>query len=160
MSAAGTAWLAAALLLFASVYLGMGWSLVLFQFPGATRTTRAQDFPDRFGGPVRRAVGFFSVQTLLMVAGSILLTVDQWDQGGRRYLPLAYVVGVAAATAFTVLTILPVNRALYRDVPDEAQFRRLLSRWIRLNVIRVCLWTVEWIAIVAWFIQVSLDGLR
>jgi hypothetical protein len=160
MSVTTTALLAGALLLFASIYLGMGWSLVLFQFPGAVETTRAHNFPDRFGGPVRRAVGFFSVVSVLMFVGGILLTIDQWDQGARRYWPLLYAVGVAAATTFTVVLILPVNRALYREIADDRQFRTLLSRWMRLNVVRTGLWTVEWVAIVGWFLLLAMEGLR
>lgn len=148
------AWLAAGLLFFASLYLGMGFSLVVLQVPGALATTKAQDFPERFGDPVRRAVGFFTVGSALMVAGGVWLTVLEWDDGQRRWLPLAFTVLVVLATAFTVVFILPVNRALYRDVPDQAEFTQLLRRWINLNIIRYGFWILEWLSITAWFVVV------
>ena len=52
----------------------------------------------------------------------------------------------------------PVNRALYADVPDEAQFRSLLRRWINLNIIRTLIWTVEWLAIALWFVALAKDA--
>ena len=61
MSAGATAWLGGALLLFASLYFGLGWGLVLFQFPGALEATRPGGFSERFGRPVRTAVAFFTV---------------------------------------------------------------------------------------------------
>ena len=148
------AWLAAGLLFFASLYLGMGFSLVVLQFPGALATTRSTDFPQRFGDPVRRAVGFFTVGSVLMVAGAAWLTALEWDDGGRRLLPLAYLVLAVLATAFTVVFILPVNRRLYRDIPDQAEFTRVLDRWIRLNVVRYAFWVLEWCAITGWFVAV------
>ena len=148
------AWLGAGLLFFASLYLGMGFSLVVLQFPGALATTRSTDFPQRFGDPVRRAVGFFTVGSVLMVGGAIWLTALEWDDGGRRLLPLAYLVLAVLATAFTVVFILPVNRRLYRDIPDEAEFTRVLDRWIRLNVVRYAFWVLEWCAITGWFVAV------
>jgi hypothetical protein len=155
VSATATAWVGGALLLFASMYLGLGWSLVLFHFPGAADTTRREHFPERFGAPVRRAVGYFSVQSLLMVAGSILLTITEWDEGGYKWGPLVYLVGAIVATAFTVVFILPVNRGLYEDIDDEERFRGLLVRWIRLNVIRTLMWTVEWLAMALWFVALA-----
>ena len=71
-----------------------------------------------------------------MFVGGIVLTVAEWDQGGYRWAPLVYTVATVVATTFTVVQILPVNKALYADVPDEATFRSLLRRWISLNNIR------------------------
>ena len=151
----GSVWIGAVLLLCASIYLGMGFSLVVLQFPGALATTRAANFPERFGDPVRRAVAFFSVVSAVMIAGGIWLTVREWDHSGRRWLPLLFVLLSVGATAFTVIAILPVNRALYREVPDEARFAALLGRWIRLNVIRYGFWVLEWFAIAGWFVWVA-----
>lgn len=148
------AWIGAGLLFFASLYLGMGFSLVVLQFPGALATTSSADFPQRFGDPVRRAVGFFTVGSLLMVVGAVWLTVLEWDDGTRRLLPLAYLVLAVLATAFTVVFILPVNRRLYQEIPDQREFSRVLERWIRLNVVRYGFWVLEWAAITGWFVAV------
>ena len=148
------AWLGAGLLFFASLYLGMGFSLVVLQIPGALETTRTKDFSQRFGDPVRRAVNFFTVGSVLMVAGGIWLTVLEWDDGTRRLLPLIFTAMVVLATAFTVVFILPVNRALYKEIADEREFTGLLRRWIVLNIVRYGFWVVEWAAITGWFVAV------
>ena len=150
-----TVGLGAALLLPSSLYLGMGFTLVVLMFPGALATTDAASFPQRFGDPVRRAVAFFTVVSLLMVAGGVWLTGLEWDEGSRRLLPLAFVVLVVAATSYTVAFILPVNRALYRDVPDAAAFRSLLQRWIRLNTVRAGIWGLQWVVLAVWLVVVA-----
>lgn len=152
------AWLGAALLLFASIYLGVGFTEVVIQFPGALETTHAANFPERFGDPVRRAVAYFAVQSTLMVAGGVALTLDQWDAGGRRLGPLLYLVMTVVATAFTVVFILPVNRALYKEISDEVRFKQLLTRWVHLNIARAAMWAVEWLAIAGWFVAVAGGG--
>jgi hypothetical protein len=158
VSAGPTAWLGGALLLFASLYFGLGWGLVLFQFPGALESTKPGGFSERFGRPVRTAVAFFSVWSVLMVVGGIWLTVAEWDQGGYRWGPLVYTIATVVATAFTVVLILPVNRQLYEEVPDVARFRSLLKRWITLNIVRTLIWTVEWVAIALWFVALARDA--
>ena len=158
VSAAATAWVGGALLLFASLYFGLGWGLVLFQFPGALESTKPGGFSERFGRPVRTAVAFFTVWSLLMVVGGVILTIAEWDQGGYRWGPFVYTIATVVATTFTVLLILPVNRVLYQEVPEPARFRALLSRWITLNIIRTVIWTVEWIAIALWFVALAIKA--
>jgi Domain of unknown function (DUF1772) len=147
----------ALMLLFASVYLGMGFSLVVLQFPGAAATTKAANFPERFGDPVRRAVATFTVISVLMLIGGAWLTVRDWDHGDRRLFALLFTVMVIAATGFTVVFILPVNRVLYGEIADESYFTTMLRRWIRLNVVRYLFWIVEWFAITGWFVKVALQ---
>lgn len=160
MSAAATAWTGGALLLFASIYLGVGFTQVVMLFPGALETTKAADFSERFAAPVRRAVAYFAVQSTLMVAGSVALTVAEWDQGGYRWGPLVYLAMTVGATAFTVVFILPVNRALYEEITDEREFTRLLTRWVQLNVVRAGMWTIEWFAIALWFVALASKAQR
>jgi hypothetical protein len=37
-------------------------------------------------------------------------------------------------------------------VTDASRLRILLGKWMRLNVIRTSLWTVQWIAIALYFV--------
>ena len=152
------AWLAAVCLFGASLYLGLGYSLVILQFPGAVGTTRAANFPERFGDPVRRAVAIFTVLSIVMAIAGIWLTVLEWDDGGRRWFAVVFSAMLVAATAFTQLAIVPVNHQLYEEVDDEHRFRSLLTRWVRLNVIRYGLWIVEWLGITGWFVAVVSGG--
>ncbi len=157
MSPSATAWLAAALLLMATIYVGAGFSLVFFQFPGAGSITAAS-YDERMGAQVRRATLTFTFQSILMFVGGIVLTVAEWDQGGYRYAPLAYTVLTVIATAF-FLPIYPVNQKMKKGV-DAAEFSRLLRLWIRLNTIRFGVWIAEWVAMASWFVALAIKARR
>ncbi|MHA3703855.1 DUF1772 domain-containing protein [Jatrophihabitans sp. YIM 134969] len=152
------AWLGAVCLFGASLYLGLGYSLVVLQFPGALKTTRAANFPERFGDPVRRAVAIFTVLSVAMIAAGAWLSAREWDDGGRRWWIVVFTAAVVGATAFTVVAILPVNRRLYKPVADDEVFTTLLTRWVRLNVVRYLFWIVEWICVTGWFITLVSTG--
>jgi hypothetical protein len=155
MSAATTAWLGGALVLFASIYMGSGYSLVVLQFPGALKSVNAGNFDDRLGGPIRRATITWTVMVILMVAGGIVLTVHEWDHGGYRYGPLVYVVATVVATAWTLLIIFPVNQRLRDADDDPAEFTRALSLWMKLSVVRFAFWVTEWLAITIWLVALA-----
>jgi hypothetical protein len=69
---------AALMLLFASMYLGTGWSLVLFSFPLAPRLT-PQTYALPFVEPVRNATRFFTFMTIAMLVAAVVLTVGEAD---------------------------------------------------------------------------------
>jgi hypothetical protein len=142
-----SAWEVAAagvLLLCASVYLGTGWSLILFQFPSRPKLT-VDNYYEQFVPPVHRATRFFTPWTLVMIAAAIALIVGEW---GSAYLiaPVVVLVGVVAATVLTIRFILPWNKRM-EHVKDNAELQEVLGNWMFLNWIRVSLWTVEWVAI-------------
>ncbi|HEX5982764.1 MAG TPA: anthrone oxygenase family protein [Solirubrobacterales bacterium] len=141
---------AALMLLFASMYLGTGWSLVLFSFPIEPKLTpRTYELP--FIEPVKHATDFFTYMTIAMIVASVALIVGEADS---EYLwaPIAYLAGVIAATVLTLLFIFPYNKELKAGVEDEERLHVLLGKWMRLNVIRTSLWTVQWIAIALYFV--------
>jgi hypothetical protein len=139
---------AGVLLLCASVYLGTGWSLILFQFPSRPKLT-VDNYYEEFVPPVHRATRFFTWWTLVMIAAAIALIVGEW---GSAYLiaPAVLLAGVVAATVLTVKFILPWNKRM-EHVADNAELQEVLGNWMSLNWIRVLLWTVEWIAIATYF---------
>jgi hypothetical protein len=146
---------AALMLMFASMYLGTGWSLVLFSFPLASKLTPA-NYKLPFLDPVHNATVFFTWMTIAMIPTSIVLIVGE---AHTEYLwaPIVYLAGVVAATVLTVAFIFPWNKELKAGVTDEARLRVVLRRWMRLNVIRVLLWTVQWIAITMYFVLKAAD---
>lgn len=141
---------AALMLLFASMYLGTGWSLVLFSFPMAPRLT-PETYALPFVEPVKNATRFFTFMTIAMLVTSVVLIVGE---AGGRYLwvPIVYLAGVIAATALTLLFIFPYNKELTAGVTDPQRLRVVLGKWMRLNVVRVSLWTVQWTAIALYFV--------
>ena len=152
MSAAATAWLGAGLLLMASIYVGAGFSLVFFQLAGADTIT-ADNYDERMNNQVKRATAWFTIQSLMMLVGGIVLTVAEWDQGGYRWGPLVYTVMTVIATLF-FLFINPINKKM-RTKPAPAEFKRLLGVWITLNTIRLGVWFAEWVALAAWFVALA-----
>jgi hypothetical protein len=147
-----SAWLildASLLLLFASMYLGTGWSLVLFSFPSKAGMT-VDNYYDQFVPPVERATRFFTWMTAAMMAVAAVLI---WAERGSAYViaPAVCLGAVLVATGLTIKFIFPYNRRLAEHVTDQAELQTLLGKWLRLNWIRVSLWTVEWVAITTYF---------
>ena len=137
------------LLLCVSMYLGTGWSLVLFSFPGRS-TLRVDNYYDQFVPPVQRATRFFTWMTTVMIAAAIVLVVA--DRSSAYVIaPAIVLAGVIAATALTIKFIFPYNKRMAARITDERELQSVLGKWMLLNWIRVSLWTVQWFAIAAWF---------
>lgn len=145
---------AALMLLFASMYLGTGWSLVLFSFPLAPRLT-PETYTLPFVEPVRNATRFFTGMTIAMLVTAVVLIVGEADSD-YVWIPIVYLAGVIAATALTLLFIFPYNKELTAGISDPTRLRVVLGKWMRLNVVRVLLWTVQWTAIALYFVLKAL----
>jgi Domain of unknown function (DUF1772) len=142
-----------ALLLFASIYLGTGVTLVFFIFPiGPKLTPDTYRLP--FVEPVQNATRFFTVMTILMLVGSIGLIALEYGNA-RLLLPAAYLLATLAATLLTTQRIIPINKRMAAGISDNAELQALLGRWARLNTIRGGLWGVEWVAIAAWWVVLA-----
>lgn len=150
MSETANVIVAALMLLFASMYLGTGWSLVLFSFPIAPRLT-PQTYQLPFIDPVKHATSFFTYMTIAMMIAAVVLIVGEIDSG-YLWSPIVYLVAVIAATVLTIAFIFPYNKELKAGVEDEGRLHLLLGKWMRLNVIRTSLWTVQWFAIALYFV--------
>jgi hypothetical protein len=137
------------LLLCTSMYLGTGWSLVLFSFPVASKLTPA-NYYNQFVPQVTAATRFFTVMTTLMVAAAAVMII--FGPGGwYRALPSVVLAGVIAATALTVVAILPDNRRMASGIATQAELDDVLHRWMARNRVRVGLWSLEWSAMAVWF---------
>lgn len=137
------------LFLCTSMYLGTGWSLVLFSFPTAAGLTPS-NYYDRFVPEVTAATRFFTVMTTLMIASAIASIVGAHGLG-YKLLPAVVLAAVLAATLLTVVAILPLNRKMAARIPTQAELGLVLRRWMSLNRVRVALWTVQWAAMATWF---------
>jgi hypothetical protein len=137
------------LFLCTSMYLGTGWSLVLFFFPGASKL-RPDNYYDQFVQPVTAATKFFTVMTSLMIASASAMIIGE-PTPGYWVLPAIVLAGVAAATVLTVVAILPLNRRMAAGIATQAELDAVLRRWMARNRIRVGLWTVQWLAMAIWF---------
>ncbi len=150
MSETLTVLVAALMLLFASMYLGTGWSLVLFSFPLAPRLT-PDNYELPFIEPVKNATTFFTFMTLAMlVAGGVHVAAEADSE--YLWVPVAYLASVVAATVLTLVFIFPYNRELKAHVTDPHRLHVVLGKWMRLNVIRTLLWTVQWTVVAVYFV--------
>lgn len=149
MSETANILVAALMLLFASMYLGTGWSLVLFSFPLAAQMT-PETYRLPFVEPVKNATRFFTFMTVAMMAAAAVLIVGEI---GTAYVwvPIVYLAAVIGATAVTVLLIFPYNEELKTGVTDQDRLQVVLGKWMRLTVVRVVLWSVQW-AVVALYL--------
>ena len=137
------------LLLCVSMYLGTGWSLVLFSFPSRS-ALHVDNYYDQFVPPVQRATRFFTWMTTVMIGAAIVLIVA--DRSSAYVIaPAIVLAGVVAATALTIKFIFPYNKRMAARITDEQELQSVLGKWMLLNWIRVSLWTVQWFAIAAWF---------
>lgn len=145
-------WLAVnniALFLCTSMYLGTGWSLVLFSFPAAKKL-HPDNYYEQFVPQVTAATKFFTVMTTVMIALGIAMLVGE-PARGYWVLPAIVLAGVVAATVLTVVAILPDNRKMAAGIKTQAELDVILRRWMARNWIRVGLWTVQWSAMAIWF---------
>lgn len=131
------------------MYLGTGWSLVLFSFPVASHLT-VENYYLQFVPQVTAATRFFTYMTGLMIVASIVMIIAEW-RTRYRWVPIVVLLGVVAATGLTMRYILPLNDLMRQGITDAVQLKNILSEWILLNKIRVGLWTVQWLAMMYYF---------
>jgi hypothetical protein len=137
------------LFLCVSIYLGTGWSMVLFSFPMARHLTPASYYY-AFVPQVAAATEFFTGMTKLMIVLCIIMLVAEWKTG-FRWVPIIVLLAVFAATGLTLKYIFPLNEAMTHGISDLNQLQNTLGHWMYLNRIRVSLWTVQWAAMMAYF---------
>ncbi len=150
MSETANALVAGLMLLFASMYLGTGWSLVLFSFPIEPELT-PQTYRLPFIEPVEHATKFFTYMTIAMMIAAAVLIFGEADSS-YLWSPVVYLLGVIAATVLTIRFIFPYNKELEGGIADERELHLVLGKWMRLNVVRTSLWTVQWISIALYFV--------
>jgi len=137
------------LLLFVSMYFGTGWSLVLFSFPIQPQLT-VDNYYLQFVPQVTAATRFFTVWTALMLVSASLMIVSLWGTA-LAWLPVIVILAVIAATVLTGVWLLPLNKQMSAGIKDPAQLRSIIGRWMALNRVRVGIWTLEWLAMAAFF---------
>ncbi|GEO07364.1 hypothetical protein AAE02nite_50280 [Adhaeribacter aerolatus] len=146
------------LFLCTSMYLGTGWSLLLFSFPIAPELT-PDNYYMQFVPQVTAATKFFTYMTMVMLATALIMTIAEW-RSYKRWFPIGVLLGVILATALTIIYIIPYNEQMAAGIKDAAVLREVLDKWMRLNVIRVSLWTVQWLCMMSYFYIKYLESYR
>jgi hypothetical protein len=131
-----------------SMYFGTGWSLVLFSFSSSVNLT-VENYYDQFVPQVTAATRFFTVMTILMFVAGAVMTVSEWHH--RLWAPIIVLAAVTAATALTEVKILPLNKVMAGHIRDPALLAATIKSWKQFNLVRVALWTVQWLTLAAYF---------
>ncbi len=133
-----------------SMYFGTGWSLVLFSFPVAPKLTVATYYM-QFVPQVTAATSFFTTMTKAMIVANLIMLVAEF-RTRLRWVPIIVFVALIAATVLTVKLILPLNAIMAQGITTQAALQEILGRWIALNKWRVALWTIQWVAMMWYFL--------
>ncbi|MBN1209217.1 MAG: hypothetical protein JXB05_30445 [Myxococcaceae bacterium] len=146
------------LFLCASMYLGTGWSLVLFSFPIASQLT-VDNYYLQFVPQVTAATRFFTWMTLVMLVSAVALFLAE-RRSRLRWYPAVVFLGVVAATLLTRFLIFRYNAEMAAGIRDPERLREVLAAWMATNRIRVGLWTVQWLAMMGYFAHKLLRALH
>jgi hypothetical protein len=132
-----------------SMYLGTGWSLVLFSFSIADQLT-PDNYYLQFVPQITAAVPFFTHLFTLMMVLNLVMIVAEWGRP-LRWLPVALLVAILAPAILTSAIIFPLNDLLASRITDPVELKNVLGRWILLSEVRVGLWTVQWVLMMIYF---------
>ncbi|MBN8468306.1 hypothetical protein JYJ95_17445 [Corallococcus exiguus] len=145
--------LANACLLFlcTSMYLGTGWSLILFTFPIAPQLT-VDNYYLQFVPQVQAATRFFTWMTAVMLLSAGMLAWRE-RKTALRWYPLGVLVAVVVATLLTRIYIFPYNDEMAAGITSPERLTEVLGAWMRMNRIRVGLWTVQWLLTLGYFVH-------
>jgi len=139
------------LFLCTSMYLGTGWSLVLFTFPIAPQLT-VDNYYLQFVPQVTAATRFFTWMTLVMLVSAVVLFIHE-RRSSLRWYPAAVFLAVVAATLLTRFLIFRYNAEMAAGIRDPGRLREVLAAWMSTNRIRVGLWTVQWLGVMGYFVH-------
>ena len=137
------------LFLCTSMYLGTGWSLVLFSFPIAPRLT-VDNYYLQFVPQVTAATRFFTWMTLVMLVSAVVLFIAE-RKSLLRWYPVVVSLALVAATLLTRFLIFRYNAEMAAGIRDPARLREVLAAWMTTNSLRVGLWTVQWLGMMGYF---------
>ncbi|WP_434300138.1 hypothetical protein [Corallococcus exiguus] len=153
MKRGGSLDLANACLLFlcTSMYLGTGWSLILFTFPIAPQLT-VDNYYLQFVPQVQAATRFFTWMTAVMLLSAGVLAWRE-RKTALRWYPLGVLVAVVVATLLTRIYIFPYNDEMAAGITSPERLTEVLGAWMRMNRIRVGLWTVQWLLTLGYFVH-------
>ena len=144
------------LFLCASIYAGIGVFMLFFLFPLEPRLT-PDNYAMVFVEPVANATRFLTGMTILMYLAGLVMLFTEWFTG-IRWVPIVVLLALTAATLLTMYGLFPFNRELSAGITDPERLKYIFGEWAFLNRIRVSLWWVMWLAMMAWFFGLALKG--
>lgn len=141
-----------------SMYLGTGWSMVLFSFPIAPKLTPATYY-NQFVPQIAAATEFFTWMTMVMMACCLVFILETYKNSLKWY-PVLILFLTVMTTLITVYHIFPYNHRMAEGIHDPAELQAVLSAWIRLNVIRVLIWTAMWVVLMVYYTKLDVPSIH
>jgi lysylphosphatidylglycerol synthetase-like protein (DUF2156 family) len=141
-----------------SMYFGTGWSLVLFSFPTASELT-PENYYMQFVPQVEAATQFFTYMTMGMMVSCAIFIVGEWKTKIKWY-PVVILILVILATLLTIYFIFDYNEQMAAGIKDIDVLQNVLKKWMTLNIIRVSLWTLQWLTMAIYFYGKELKSFR
>lgn len=139
-----------------SMYFGTGWSLALFSFPIAPKLTPATYY-NQFVPQVTAATHFFTYMTMLMMLCCIIFIIEKF-RGPVKWYPILILLLIIITTAVTIIFIFPYNNRMAAGIKDPAELQTVLTAWIHLNVLRVCIWTAMWLIMIVYYSVITFQS--
>lgn len=134
----------------ATLYCGVLWSLHFFWFP-SWKNLQVDNYYNQFIPQTSAATRFFTIVVPLMFLTALILIISEW-RTRLRWVAIAAMICIVAATYVGQLHIIPVNKILEQGVKDQAQLTAHLEHWMFLNDIRWVLLTIMWLVMMYYFI--------
>jgi len=134
-----------------TMYAGVLWSLHFFWFP-TWRHLRVETYYEQFIPQTTAATQFFTIVVPLMFASLIIIIIQEWKTT-LKWVGLAGLLTLGAATFFGTMRIIPINKTLKAGITDQAQLNNLLGQWIQLNETRFILLSLLWLIFVFYVLR-------
>jgi hypothetical protein len=139
-----------------SIYFGTGWSTAIFEFPVVPQLN-VDNYYLHFIPQIAAATDFFTFLVSLMLATGVVMVIAEWKTR-FRWVPIAVLLLICAATSLTMFVIFPVNEILEKGITDPNQLSQVLDKWVSLTKIRVGLWSLEWLCMMYYFAAKALPA--
>lgn len=136
-----------------SIYFGTGWSTAIFQFPVMPMLT-VQNYYLHFIPQIDAATNFFTFLVTLMGITGVVMTIGEW-RTRFRWIPILVLLAVVGATSLTWFVVFPVNDVLRNGVSSQAELMEVVGRWKQLTLIRVAIWSFEWLLMMWYFAAIA-----
>ncbi len=135
-----------------TMYVGVLWALRFFWYPSWNVMT-VDNVQDHFINPTANATKFFWVVVPLMLIANIIFIVSEWKTK-YKWIGLIVLACTVGASYYGQALIIPINDQIATgNVTDQAELTALLQDWMRYNNARWIIMTIQWLAMMYFFVS-------
>ena len=134
----------------ATIYVGVLLTLRLFLYPG-WESLRPETTQDQFTAPTEAATRFFLIAIPTWMFTSIVMIISEWGES-EVWLAVVAFLGLMTTTCVGWFGIQPINREIKAGVSDPQRLTVLLTKWMKINDLRLFAVIVMWGALCAFFV--------